>query len=139
MKQQMYYKKGIIELCKAQVSAGFATLSDFLTTAFVFQLSRQVMASTAAGAVVGGILNCCINYRWVFKGTQRSMTAVALRYILVWIGSILLNTFGTDYAVTLCGEWFSKELTAVIICKAIVAIAVALGWNFTMQKYFVFK
>lgn len=133
------HRKGLIELCKAQVSAGLATLSDFLTTAFVFQLSRQVMASTAAGAVIGGILNCCINYRWVFKGTERSKMAVAWRYLLVWIGSILLNTFGTDYAVKLCGEWLPKELTMVIICKAIVAIFVAICWNFAMQKYFVYK
>lgn len=139
MKQQIYHKKGLIELCKAQVSAGLATLSDFLTTAFVFQLSRHVMGSTAAGAVLGGIINCCINYRWTFQGTGRTKKSIFWRYLLVWIGSILLNTFGTDYAVSLCIRWFPKELTMVIICKAMVAILIAICWNFTMQKYFVFK
>lgn len=135
----MYHKKGLIELCKAQVSASLATLSDFLTTAVVFQLSRHVMGSTAAGAILGGIINCCINYRWTFQGTGRTKKSIFWRYLLVWIGSILLNTFGTDYAVRLCEGFTDSNTLIVIICKAIVAIIVALGWNFVMQKYYVFK
>lgn len=135
----MYYKKGLIELCKAQVSSAIATALDFITTALVFRLSRHVMASTATGAVIGGIINCCINYGWTFRGSNRKKKSIFWRYLLVWTGSILLNTFGTDYAVRQCNDSTESGTLLVIFCKAIVAIIVAIGWNFVMQKYFVFK
>ena len=55
-----------------------------------------------------------------------------LKYFVVWSISILLNTSGT---------WFFTELSGVnfIIIKAIVAITVAILWNYQMQRIFVFR
>lgn len=139
-------KSGVIEFGKAQISSLISTACDFLMTAFVFRLLHHVVASTAAGAVTGGIVNCIINYRWTFSGTSRSKQAVMWRYVLVWIGSVLLNTGGTEYGVKgvqLLGDALqvdlSQSLSIVLIVKAIVAVLVALLWNFLMQKYYVYR
>lgn len=131
-------RKNIIEFGRAQVSSAIATASDFLTTAIVFHLTAHVMMSAAIGATTGGIVNCAINYKWTFPGAQRGKKTIAWRFLLVWAFSLILNTFGTDYAVALY-EWIApRNLTAVMMCRVVVAVSVALLWNFPMQKKFVF-
>lgn len=139
--------KAIIkEFSKAQVSSLISTACDFMTTAVLFKLLEHVVISTASGAVVGGMVNCIINYTWTFKGSKRGKKGVVWRYALVWLGSIVLNTAGTEYGVKLVellgnhlGNGWSQNLSLVLIVKAVVAIAVGVFWNFTMQKYFVYK
>lgn len=139
-------KKGVIEFGKAQVSSLVSTACDFLVTAIVFRLAHHVVASTASGAISGGIVNCIINYCWTFRGTSRSKRGVVWRYLLVWAGSVFLNTVGTEYgvkAVRLLGDTLdvdlSQTLGIVLIVKAIIATFVAIFWNFFMQKYYVYR
>ena len=87
--------------------------------------------ATLLGAIFGGIVNCSINYRWVFHALGMKKKYVALRYLLVWIGSIALNTYGT-YALT------ETSGMNFVLSKAIVAVAVAVIWNYQMQRVFVF-
>lgn len=98
------------------------------------------------GAITGGFVNCLINYKWTFKGTKRNMRGVIWRYILVWAGSVFFNTTGTEYGVKSAqffgGMWgidLGQPLSLVLTVKAIVAVLVALFWNFTMQKYYVYR
>ena len=57
---------------------------------------------------------------------------IAMRYFFVWTGSIVLNTLGTFLLTELSGVYF-------IIIKALVAIVVAVSWNYQMQRIYVFK
>ncbi len=126
---------------KAQISSVAATCCDFLTTALVYHyLPHQHVAwSTFIGSVVGGIVNCTINFHWTFPGSRQPGHTIMLRYALVWSGSILLNTWGTVLGVRLATHWFPQRLWSVMMVKAVVAVAVAMLWNFSMQKYFVFR
>lgn len=138
--------KVVKEFGKAQVSSLFSTAIDFLVTAVMYEISKHVVLSTAMGAVSGGIINCTTNYCWTFKGSTRTKSAIACSYALVWLGSIILNTAGTEWGVRL---WLSLNdgleadmpagITCVLIVKAIVSILVAVFWNFMMQKYYVYK
>ena len=139
-------KTGAKEFGKAQVSSAFSTAVDFLGTAVVYELTEHVVLSTAIGAVMGGVANCTTNYRWTFKGTTRSKRGVAWRYMLVWIGSIVLNTSGTESGVkSLLAVYESFDivihptLAHVLGVKAFVAAIVAVFWNFLMQKYYVYR
>lgn len=130
----------------AQMSSLASTGCDFLVSAMVYMLTEHVVLSTAAGAVCGGAANCAINYRWTFHGTSRSKRGVAWRYALVWIGSVVLNTTGTEYGVKLAnllwaalGDTLARGLTTMLAVKAVVAVTTAVAWNFTMQKYYVYK
>lgn len=135
-------RNGVIEFSKAQVSSAVSTACDFIVTAVVFELLQHVVASTATGAVVGGIVNCVINYCWTFRGTSRSKRGVMWRYLLVWTGSVLLNTYGTEMSVKLITHLVqsaSQTLPLVMASKACIAVVVAVTWNFFMQKYYVYR
>lgn len=118
--------------CKAQMSALTATAVDFALSFILKEgLGWWYAAACGAGAVAGGVTNAFINYRWVFHSHQDCKWAMALRFLLVWGTSILLNTAGT-YVLT---EWSGIYF---IISKTAVAVAVAWLWNYPMQHCFVF-
>lgn len=119
--------------CKAELSAQVATLTDFLVTILLAEgCGLWYVWASFIGSVSGGAVNCSVNYRWVFHAQGRKKRGVALRYLLVWSVSIALNTLGTYAGTELSGQHF-------ILAKAVVAVIVAVGWNYTMQRCFVFK
>ncbi len=120
--------------CKAQFSAQIATVSDFLVSMMLAELfSIWYVWASFFGAVSGGIVNCVVNYRWVFDDTgDLKKRVVAFKYLLVWTGSILLNTAGTYVLTELSGQYF-------IFAKIVVAVAVALLWNYQLQRLFVYR
>lgn len=92
------------------------------------------------GAISGGGVNCIINYNWAFKGTEQRKRTVFHRYIMVWLGSIFLNTAGTTLLANIMShDGTPKQFGTVMESKTIVAIIVAIFWNFLMQKKFVYK
>ena len=137
----------IVTFCKAQLSAQFASLADFLTTFLLVNLFHLFyLYATFLGAIVGGIVNCVVNYKWVFRGQDVKMRFVALKYLFVWGGSILLNTWGT-FALT---EWITRMRwmrrlpdfyaeNFFLVSKIVVAVLVAILWNYPLQQYFVFR
>ena len=132
---------------KAQLSSYVASLIDFLVTILLVKLSGLFyLYATFLGSVVGGVVNCIINYGWVFHADDCKKTHVALKYLFVWGGSILLNTWGT-FALTewLTGmHWVDGLLghyinDVFILSKIIVAILVAFFWNYHLQRVFVYR
>lgn len=119
--------------CKAQMSAQLATLIDFTVSLLLAALfGMWYVAASFFGALSGGIFNCALNYRWVFHAVGLKKRAVALKYMLVWTGSILLNTGGTYLLTEASGQYF-------IFAKIVVSVAVALLWNYQMQRNFVYR
>lgn len=125
-------KSNIITFGKAQFSAWIASIVDFgITIICAHALGVWYAYATFIGAVSGGITNCTINYRWVFHTFSRKKKDIAIRYTIVWAGSILLNTYGT-YLLT------ERSTLNFIISKIIVSVIVAILWNYQMQYRFVF-
>lgn len=132
---------------KAQASAQFASLVDFVSTLLLVKvLGVFYLYSTFMGAVVGGVTNCIINYKWVFVSTDCPKSHVAAKYLFVWGGSILLNTWGT-FALT---EWLTEKNWVndllgtyvddlFIISKMVVALLVSVCWNYHLQRSFVYR
>ena len=82
----------LITFCKAQCSAWISSAIDFGTTIiFAHAFGIWYGYSTFLGALAGGITNCLINYRWVFHAFGIKKKNIAIRYMIVWTGSILLN------------------------------------------------
>lgn len=132
---------------KAQLSAQLASLADFVVTILLVKfLSVYYLYATFLGAVAGGIVNCVINYKWVFHAADCKKKDVAFKYVFVWGGSILLNTWGT-FAFTewLSGQLFIQNLLGAyvqnlfIISKLLVAVLVAVFWNYQLQRRFVYR
>lgn len=125
-------KGSIITFSKAQCSAWVATAIDFGVTLLLSELCGLWYGyATFAGAFAGGCSNCFINYRWVFHAFGQKKKYVAIRYLIVWWVSIVLNTVGT------CQLTETLRIDFVI-AKAIVAALVAVLWNYQMQRVFVF-
>lgn len=125
-------KRAIGMFLKAQCSAVAATVVDFSVTLLLKELFGvwYVMA-TFLGAVSGGAFNCFSNYRWVFHASGMKKRYLVMRYVMVWSVSIMLNTMGTTFFTELTHQNF-------VIVKAVVAAAVAVLWNYQMQRTFVF-
>jgi len=118
---------------KAQLTAQVATLVDFVLSFLLAEvIGLWYVTASFLGALTGGITNCVMNYRWVFDSDGLKKKYVALKYLLVWTGSIFLNTLGT-YLLT---EWSSQYF---MFAKVVVAVAVALLWNYQLQRFFVYK
>lgn len=119
--------------CKAQLSAQVATLVDF-SMSFLLAAVGGLWYVTASflGALSGGIVNCVVNYRWVFHAAMLKKRYVVLKYLVVWTGSILLNTAGTHLLTVWTGQYF-------IFPKVVVAVIIALLWNYPLQRTFVYR
>ncbi len=110
-----------------------ATAVDF----GIFMLFNDVLnfwyvSSSFLGALIGGITAFILNRNWVFYAKDKKIKIQAIKYILVWGGSITLNTYGLYLLVE------NTDLSEVI-SKMIVAVFVGVVYNFFMSRFFVFK
>ena len=126
-------RHALILFSKASVSALVASAVDFIVSAALAHgLGVYYVHATWIGAVTGGVLNCIINYRWVFHAEGSSKIAVALKYLLVWLASIGLNTLGTWLLTeTVCSEF--------LVGKVLTSVLVAVFWNYPLQRFFVYR
>jgi len=126
-------KKEFWTFFKAQLTAQIATLADFSLSLLLAEWAGlYYVTSSFLGALSGGMVNCAMNYRWVFKPEGLKKKSVASKYLLVWCGSIVLNTLGTYALTELSGEYF-------IYSKTVAAITVAVLWNYQLQRFFVYR
>lgn len=134
-------------LLRSSVSSQVCGWIDTLTSFIVFSLfGLSAWLSTAIGAFIGGVFNCIINYRFTFHAYGVDWRAVLAKFIFVWTGSLLLNSFGTQilYHLVVGWDWWyettglSKDVT-FLAARLFVALTVSLCWNFLLQRNFVFK
>ncbi len=69
-----------------------------------------------------------------------------VKYLLVWIGSILLNTWGIYFMTETISRnpWVQETLKHYIddlfvFSKIVVSLLVGFLWNYNMQRVFVYK
>ena len=80
-------RRGIVTFTKAQCSASVATVADFALTIVLAKFCHMWYAdATLLGAIFGGIVNCSINYRWVFHALGMKKKYVALRHLCPYRG-----------------------------------------------------
>lgn len=121
-------------LTKAEASASAASAVDFglaigLTTSGLLTYGY----ANIIGVVCGGLTNFTLNSRLVFAKTGRGMRSLAMRYLMVWLGSMMLNGGGTNAITSVAGARY------FIIVKCAVALCVAFCFNYPLQRNFVFK
>lgn len=120
-------------LLKAQAAAATGTAVDFLVTiACVEGLHCWYLLATALGNAAGGLTNFYLGRHLVFKATQQRARLQGVRYLVVWLGSMLLNAGG----VYLLTELLHANY---LISKIVVSLIVGIGFNYFMQLYFVFR
>ena len=124
----------MLTLLRLQLTSILATLTDFLITiVFTEIIGLHYIGSTVSGAISGGIVNFSLNRKWVFNiSGSNKLTNQVMRYVLIWTGSIILNTIG----VFLVTEYLNVKY---IVSKILVSFIVGISFNQYLQKQFVFK
>jgi putative flippase GtrA len=127
----------VVTFSKAQISAFIGGIVDYSIMVFfteVFHLHYTL--SIVIGGVIGSIVNFGLNKHWTFHSEKtpykHSAFNQSLRFILVVINSIIMKDAGT-YLIT------TFLLIDYRISRLIVDLFVSLVFNFTLQKYWVFK
>ncbi|MDO4319423.1 MAG: GtrA family protein [Bacteroidales bacterium] len=143
---------GIFTFLRSSISSQISSWID-MGTSFVFFAwvffalddFWRSMLSVAVGAVCGGVVNCCINYRFTFHATGQPVKSVAVKYAMVWIGSLLLNMYGTTLFGNLLSRWhFLLDMGFTpdgifATSRLTISLIVSLAWNFVLQRNFVYR
>ena len=141
--------RGILLFLKASVSSQIASWVDmglsFVLYSVVGLVAYDGFFAKAIGAATGGVINCCINYKWTFRAGDCSKRNVAVKYAMVWFGSLLLNSFGTAFVtgalgdLTLLDERGVAQDMRFFVAQLVVSLVVSICWNFMLQRYVVFR
>lgn len=138
--------KFIFSFIRAAASSQAASWVDLIVGFALFAwLGLKPWLATAIGAVCGGIINCIINFKFTFHAQGMSWKAVAMKYMMIWIGSVLLNSFGTEGLYYLFNHWPWLESIGFkpdgyyAAARLITSLLVSWFWNFLLQRYFVYR
>jgi len=122
----------VITYLKAQATAIIASSIDFLIyTLFVEAFNATYVPANLAGNICGAIMNFFLARTWAFDAENGKVSSQIFRYIIVWIGFLLLSAGGI---------YFLTHFTKLnhFLAKTITSIFLGLTYNYFMQKLFVF-
>jgi len=123
----------MITFLKANISSSIASFLDYLVTIFLVHFFRvDVVIASATGTMCGGIINFLVGRNWVFESKKRKVQQQAIKYGVVWVGNFLLNTSGMYLLTKFLKVHF-------VISKLFVSLMIGFGYNYTLQKKYVFK
>jgi putative flippase GtrA len=117
---------------KAQLSSLVGGIVDYFTMIFFTEVAGVFFAySIIIGGFTGAIVNFIVNRRFTFEAESGRKRKQFPRFLLIVLGSIALKTFGT-YLLATYGKIDYK------IGRLMIDAVVAIGFNFPLQKYWVF-
>lgn len=118
---------------KAQIASFLASMVDYLVTIICVELfGFWYVAASSIGTIIGGTTNFSLGRHWVFRGGEAERRIQLVRYCIVWLGYLVLVTFGV-YLLTHLGGF------NYIISKITVTLFLAIAYNYPLQKRFVFR
>ena len=117
-------------------SAMTASAFDFGITLLCKEvLGFHYLVSVFLGALSGGTIAFTLGRNWTYLSKNEKPQTQGAKYLVIWVGSILLNTFGVYFLAEIIG--LGEE--HYIYWKVITATLVGALYNFPMQRYFVFR
>ena len=129
-------KKPVAVFARAQLSSVAGGMTDyFVMLLFTEGAGIHYTVSILLSGSIGAIVNFSINRYWTFRSHDAAALPAGpqlIRFGLMVCGSILLKSAGTF----LLTQYF---LTDYRINRLIVDLCVSLGFNYTLQSYWVFK
>ncbi len=131
----MFKGANLLRFFKAQLSAFTGGIVDYLIMIACTEfLGIHYTISIAIGGLIGAAVNFSINKYWSFETDRRreAIPSQLMRFAVMLIGSIALKAAGT-FALTEYGKVDYK------ISRLLVDLAVSLGFNYTLQRFWVFR
>jgi putative flippase GtrA len=122
-----------IIFAKAQVSAFIGGITDYTIMIICTEyLHIHYTISIVIGGIIGAVVNFSINRYWTFDAKALPAKKQIPKFILVVTGSILLKSSGTF----LFTQIFRLNYK---ISRIIVDLIVSYGFNYVLQKRWVFR
>lgn len=118
---------------RAQVVSIVATSVDFAASLlFHHLLGIYYVTATTMGSVLGAFTSFNLGRKWAFVSKIGKIKKQLPKFIIINVFSVFANTTGV---------FFFKETFYLpfVISRILVAIIVGVGFNFVMNRYFVFK
>lgn len=129
-------KERLIMFLKAQLSALIGGITDYAVMIALTEIFHvHYTVSICIGGAVGAIVNFSINRNWTFDSNnakEGKINTQIIKFITMVSGSIFLKSAGT-YLVT-TGIKIDYKISRILV-----DLIVSLGFNYTLQKYWVFK
>ena len=114
------------------VTSLFTTALDFATlTGLVEGLHVNYVLATWLGTVVGSLSNFTINRVWAFDARSQPHAGQFFRFVIVQAAASLWHTAGVWALTRFVGIPYWES-------KVVISAAVYLGWNYPMNRWFVF-
>lgn len=118
---------------KSQITSVTSTAVDFTVLVLCTELiGIYYVISKAIAACCGAIVSFTLGRKWAFRRSDKRMGPQALKYIFTSLCSLGLNVYGIYFFTDCLGFHY-------ILSNVIIAVIVAVGFNFFMYRYFVFK
>ena len=128
----------------SQASGWVDFIVGFVMFYWIFNQHLSWLA-TGIGVVAGGIVNCIICYKFTFRAENCPWKAVVVKYALVWIGNLILNSGGTELLYILLKKWHVledlgfKAAGYYSTARIVMSLLVSWFWNFVLQRNFVYR
>lgn len=128
----------------SQASGWVDFITGFVMFYWVFNQHLSWLA-TGIGVVAGGIVNCILCYKFTFRAENCPWKAVVVKYAMVWIGNLILNSGGTELLYILLKnmeileDLGFKPAGYYSAARVVMSLLVSWFWNFVLQRNFVYK
>ena len=118
---------------KVQAASIVGSIADYLTTIFLVESFHcWYLIASFAGNICGGGAQFFLCRNWAFKGGADKMWKQACKFILVFIGNLLLSAAGIYFFT----QYFRINY---LISKTMTSVLLGVSYNYFMQREFVFK
>lgn len=126
------WSNALMIFLRAQLSAFTGGICDYALMIGLTEYGHLFYCnSIVISGIFGAVINFSLNRYWAFKQTGVSSSIQLQKFVLVVIGSIILKSSGTF----LLTEFLKIDYR---VSRLFVDAIISLGFNFTLQKYWVF-
>lgn len=136
----------VFTFIRSTISSQISSWTDMAVSFVMYDWILHIAwVSTAIGAICGGIVNCIIGYKFTYRADGVSKRAVGVKFALVWLGSLILNSGGTELVTRLLESWTWLKTIGFTsggcfaAARLFISLVVSLAWNFVLQRHFVFR
>lgn len=118
---------------KANMASLSASFFDYIITLLLVKfLNTDALLGAVLGTVFGGGINFLMGRYWVFKVNSIAIHLQGKRYLLAWIGNLILTILGLYIFIKV----FKVQY---MVAKITTSLVVAIAYNYHIQKRYVFK
>ena len=117
---------------KTQAALIAGSMADFLLTWLLVDVfNGWYLSSNAAGNIIGAVAQFLLSKYWVFTKARQKPPAQIYKFIVMWVGNILLSAAGV-YLLT------NYAHLHYLFSKLLVSVLLGVSYTYWVSKKFVF-